>query len=123
MPTKTVEFNKAGGPVTVEVRCGQAQDGAYIITLWNRNSIAERHEGNFLNTDDDAYELGGTAEGHDGHTVQCKAEINIEPGNPRYALTLQVRQDGAVLDVVEESGTAAEGTLKAVNLFAELKGV
>lgn len=119
MATKTVQFDSSGGAIEAEIKCGFAQDGAYILTLWEGNQIVQRWEGNFLNTDDDRHELPGPTADHDGRILQCRVEVNIEPPIMDYAVGMVLTQDGAELDVVEETGQAPAG-LKGVNLFANL---
>lgn len=120
MATENVDFNPSGNPIKAEITCGFAQDGAYILTLWDGNQIVQRWEGNFLNTDDDAYVLPGPASSHDGRVLQCRAEVSIEPPIDDYSFKMTLTQDGAEIAVVEESGKAPLGSLKGVNLFARL---
>lgn len=122
MPTKDVQFDTSGGPVGVDVRCGQAQDGAYVLTLWDGNEVVKRWEGNFLNPDDDHYTLPEPTSAHAGRVLQCKFEISIEPPIDEYDASMTLSQDGDELDTLREAGQAPSGSVKSVNLFARLKG-
>ena len=121
MATKDVHLNPTGSSVEVEVRCGQAQEGAYVLTLWDGNTKVARWEGNFLNTDDDKYTLPGDASEQDGRILQCKFEIGITPPITRYHAEMEVMQNGTSVEILDESGDGAGRNLVPVNLFGNLK--
>lgn len=121
MATKDVAFDADGAALKAEIRCGHAQEGAYILTLWQGNQIVKRWEGTFLNPDDDSYTLPGNAREHVGRLLQCKAEIGLTPPITKYALLLTLWQGAQRLDVLTESGDGVGQTLVPVNLFARLQ--
>jgi hypothetical protein len=121
MAQKEISFDRDGLALSAEVKLGFAQEGAYILTLWSGNQITERWEGNFLNSDDDAYDLSGNAADYDGRILQARFEIGIVPPIDQYAATLVLTQGEQVLDTIEEQGNANGQTFVGVNLFAILK--
>ncbi len=117
-----VTFKKKGGPITAEIRCGFAQTGAYILTLWDNNDVEERWEGNFLHPHDDSYELPKPVSSNDGRLLQCRAELGILGDVTQWALIMTLWQDGMKLDDVSDSGDAGDDLLVTVNLWAWLTG-
>lgn len=118
---KTVKIDPNGGPVTAEVRCGFAQPGSYTLLLWaaNENRVLQRWDGNFINSDDDAYVLPGDGAGHDGRIVQCIATLVITPPIRDYQVDLEISQGGRVLGGDSARGSNASGAVP-VTLFVEL---
>jgi len=121
MPAKTVTFNPKGGPLSAEIRCGHAQDGSYVLTLWDKNKVFERFEGNFLDPNDDTHPFTGKASTHAGRLVQCRIEVGITPPITLYAVLLTFWQDGANIGALTESGDAGTANTVGVNLFARLE--
>jgi hypothetical protein len=118
---ETVLFHPDGGPVSVEIRSGYAQDGSYILTLWDANTVAERFEGNFLDPHDDTHRLKTKAAALEGRLLQARAEIGITPPITRYAVIVTLFQDGLSLGSLTSSGEARGQITVAVNLFARLQ--
>ena len=114
-----VMFDGSGSQLKVEIRCGHAQAGAYVLTLWNRNDVHQRWEGTFFNPDDDTYKLPGRAATHDGRLLQCLFSVEIIPPVQKFALMMTIWQGTQKLGVVTDSGeTDASQVTK--NLFAQL---
>lgn len=120
MPTKDVPFDPSGDPIEVEIRRGYDQEGSYVLTLWEGRTVVKRWEGDFL-SDDDRYELPGSAADHDGRKLECAARLNIEPPVDGFSLDMILTQSGEELDVVSDEGRAEPGSLHPVNLFANLE--
>ena len=121
MPAQIVSFDPKGGPISAEIRCGYAQDGAYILTLWGDNKIVERFEGNFLDPQDDTHKFAGTAGSHAGRLIQCRSEIGITPPIMHYALIMTLWQNGLALAVLTATGEEKAMMLVTLNLFARLQ--
>jgi hypothetical protein len=119
---ETIRFRKDGEPVIVEVTCGHAQEGAYAILLWERdeNKILMEKRGNFINTDDDAYELPKPNAGNAGRLVECICTVVITPPIDKFAVFLTFTQAGRNLGVVSASGESSEPAV-TVDLFATLE--
>ncbi len=122
MGIKEIEFNKDGGPVVAEVMSGHAQPGSYTMLLWeaNENKIVMKEKGNFINPDDDSYNLPTPNEVNDARIVECISTIAITPPEKQYNVTLKISQDGAKLDSVNDEGESDSATV-TVDLFVKLK--
>lgn len=115
-----VFFDPEGGPVSVEIRSGHAQDGSYIITLWNENKVAERFEGNFVDPHDDTHKLKTQAKSLDRRLLQARAEIGITPPITQFAVIVTLFQDGMSIGSLTRSGNEPTRITVPVNLFARL---
>ena len=117
-----IRFRKGGEPVMVEVTCGHAQEGAYALLLWEReeNKVVMEQRGNFINTDDDAYELPKPNTRNAGRLVECLCSVVITPPIDKYAVFLKFTQDGKRLGVVSASGESTQPAVM-VDLFARLE--
>jgi hypothetical protein len=117
-----VIFKKDGGPIVAEVKCGYAQPGAYKLFLWeaNVNKVVMRKEGNFINPDDDSYQLPTPNQDNDARIVDCLATIVITPPIKDYQVDLRISQDGNDLGVVTASGQSDASTV-IVELFVKLE--
>lgn len=118
---KEVKFNQSGGPVVAEIRCGHAQPGSYSFTLWeaNENKKVMREAGNFLNPDDDAYELPAPVDDNHDRIVEFLGNVVITPPIQDYQVDVIISQDGAELGRDTDKGKAS-GT-KPFDLFLILK--
>jgi hypothetical protein len=87
-----VPVDPKGPQLTVEVRCGHAQAGAYVLKLWDANEVVQREEGTFFDPTDDTYKLTGTAAKQVGRLLQCTAELEIIPPIKQFALLMTVWQ-------------------------------
>ncbi len=96
---KIATFDPAGGPITVAVACTPNRNGSYTILLWEsgRNQIVREYAGNFLNTDDDSYQLDPPVHSHDGRLVEALIVVAIPDGVGPSDVSLTVTQDGAEL--------------------------
>lgn len=95
-------FNKNGGPIFAEVSAGQAQTGSYDLKLWeaDTNVIVQRWEGDFLNPDDDKYQLPTPNEVNNKRRVQAIVVIALLPPIKNYSASLIITQDGNELGKV-----------------------
>jgi hypothetical protein len=116
---KTVPYNPAGGPITAEIRSGFAQPGSYTLLLWkaDANQILMEKNGNFINPDDDAYELPG--DDNNRCIVECVATVVVTPPVTDYRVDLVISQDGQVLGGDTAAGSNASGVVP-VDLFVQL---
>ncbi|MEO8448435.1 MAG: hypothetical protein ABI647_01520 [Gemmatimonadota bacterium] len=107
----TARFDPAGGPLSAQVSSGFAQPGSYTLFLWelNENTIVMEKAGNFLNSDDDEYQLPGTNAQQDGRYAQALVTVAITPPELHYAVALSVIQDGKTLATDLKSGTGTAG--------------
>ncbi|MFX0212315.1 MAG: hypothetical protein ACFFDT_40455 [Candidatus Hodarchaeota archaeon] len=119
---KMIKFNKNGGPVIAEITCGYAQQGAYTLLLWeaNENKIVMERKGNFINSDDDSYELPSPNENNDGRILDCLVNVVIIPPIKDYKVDLKITQDGNVLETETASGQSDLFTVP-IELFVGLK--
>lgn len=118
---QTIQFARDGGPVVAEVTCGQAQEGSYNLLLWeaDKNVIVKEYPGNFLNPDDDSYELPTPNQSNDGRILECLTTVVVTPPIKKYAVSLTFSQDGKKLGVVKASGETDQPS-ETVDLFAQL---
>ncbi|HKV75386.1 MAG TPA: hypothetical protein VJN95_12775 [Gemmatimonadales bacterium] len=121
MPAQSIVFDPEGGPISVEIRCGHAQDGSYILTLWGHNKVLQRFEGNFLDPHDDTHQFSGKASSHAGQLVQCRVEVAITPPITLYAVIVTFWQDGMNCGSLTASGDAGTLNTVGINLFARLE--
>jgi hypothetical protein len=75
--------------------------------------------GNFLNTDDDTYELLLPNDQNHERIVECLATAVITPPITNYALRLSIQQDGAEIGFDELADKATTPTVTA-DLFVLL---
>jgi len=118
---QTIQFAKEGGPVVAEVTCGQAQEGSYSLLLWeaDRNLIVKQYPGNFINPDDDSYDLPTPNQANDGRILECLTTVVVTPPIKKYAVSLTLSQDGRRLGVVKAAGETDQPS-QTVDLFAQL---
>ena len=102
---KTATYDASGGPLVVSVTCSPRRDGSYSILLWKagENKVVKRWDGNFVNTDDDSYQLSKPNSAHNGRHLECIATVSVPPGVGPATITLTVSQDGA--DLAADSGS------------------
>jgi hypothetical protein len=119
---KTVRFKKNGGPIVADIKCGYAQPGAYTLLLWeaNVNQVVMEKKGNFLNPDDDSYELPLPNELNHGRLLDCLTTVVITPPIKDYQIDLKISQDGKILGVETGSGRSDAITV-LVELFVKLE--
>ncbi len=118
---KKAVFDPHGGPIKAEVRCEPNRDGSYSLTIWDagENSIVKRWKGNFINTDDDQYELPGNSQDHKGRLLEALVVVAIPAGVGPSVVSLTVDQDGNRL--AKESTQVPPASAGAVaDLFIEL---
>jgi hypothetical protein len=119
---KTVKFNEDSGPIFAEIRCGYAQPGAYTLLLWEAgvNQVVMEKKGNFLNPDDDSYELPLPNELNHGRILDCLTTLVITPPIKDYQVDLKICQDGKILGVETGSGQSDAITV-LIELFVKLE--
>lgn len=126
---ETVSFNLNGGPLKAEVASDFAQPGSYTLLLWEaeQNLLVgwppdgeQKPSGNFINTDDDRYDLPGPVDENDGRLLECLATIVVTPPLNDYAVSVKILQDGHVLGGDTKSGTGADFETVVADLFVLL---
>jgi hypothetical protein len=120
--TREAVFDPAGGVLTATITSGQAQPGSYELLLWeaNSNTILMDERGNFLNDDDDTFELPLPTTANDGRLVECIATAVITPPITNYALRLSIKQDGVEIGCDLAADKATTPTVTA-DLFVTLR--
>ncbi len=116
-------FDPEGGPLSARVSSGFAQPGSYDLILWEAgvNRIVMERQGNFLNADDDEYELPGENSEQEGRFVQALVTVAITPPGRNYSVRVTVLQDQQVLAVDAKEGTAAPGDAVTRTLWVKLE--
>ena len=118
---ETAKFNKNGGAIFAEIKSGYAQPGSYSMFLWeaNENRVIVKHEGNFINTDDDKYKLPEPIVENDGRIVDVGVTFILTPPIKDYFAELIITQDGNKIGGDQEQGTTDERT-KSLKLMVQL---
>ncbi len=118
----TAAFDPTGGPILAGISCAPSRDGSYSLTLWEatENSVVNRFKGNFINPDDDTYELPGSPTEHQGRLLEALVVVAVPHGVGPSTISLKVVQDGA--ELAEASAFIAPGTAGGVaDLFVTLE--
>ena len=115
-------YDLNGGPLVAGIACSPNRNGSYTIMLWeaNKNEIVVELPGNFINSDDDVYELRGSLAEHDGRLVEALAVVSIPAGVGPSDVSLAILQDGRLLARQEQlvpPGSAGQ----MVDLFIRLE--
>lgn len=107
---KQATFDPAGGKIEVGVTCDPNRNGSYTIMLWEagRNEIVKEYPGNFINTDDDTYQLAKPNARHDGRLVEALVVVAIPSGVGPSEVTLTLSQDGK--ELANESAIVPPGS-------------
>ena len=118
---QSIKFNSNGGTISITLSAGQAQTGSYEFRLWEAgsNQMVIQNHGNFLNDDNDTYELPTPNTGNNGRLVQGIFTIALLPPNNNYSATMKVVQDGKTLGDVTTSGSSDQPSV-ILNLYASL---
>lgn len=106
----------------VAVSCNPNRNGSYVIKLWEAetNKLVREYPGNFLNTDDDFYDLDRPNSDHDGRLIEGMVVVAVPAGVGPSTVLLTVSQDGA--ELARESGVVPPGSRgQLVDLFIELE--
>ena len=119
---KIARYDPAGGPISAGVTCVPNRNGSYTIMLWkaSENAVVAKYQGNFLNADDDEYDLDEPNSAHDGRLIEALVVVAIPPGVGPSNVTLTLSQDGAELE--HESAIVPPGSPgQMVDLFITLE--
>jgi hypothetical protein len=119
---ETIKFKKDGGPIVAEVSAGEAQTGSYDIKLWeaDKNQLVFRKEGDFLNPDDDSYNLPTPNLINNGRRIQAIVVITPLPPLNQYSVALTLKQDGKIIGCIEISNKTDHQS-EVLNIYAILK--
>lgn len=118
---KIARFDPAAGALAVGVECDPNRNGSYTIMLWeaDTNRIVKRYPGNFINSDDDEYELDLPTSAHAGRLVEAMVVVAVPPGVGPSEVSLSVSQNDHLL--AKESQLVPPGSPgQMVDLFVEL---
>lgn len=118
----TAKFNSQGGRIWVAISCDPNRNGSYTIILWeaNANKVVKKYPGNFINTQDDRYELDAPNSAHDGRLLEAMVVVAIPGGVGPSAVTMIVSQDD--IELARESASVAPGSPgQLVDLFVRLE--
>ena len=118
----TVTFDSNGGPLTMDIHCGFAQDGSYFVKEWVANDAIQKWEGDFNDPTPDRYELPGAASDHDGHKLQLRAEVSIVPPIMQHLIVFSIFQDGQLLHAEPDAGQHTQAVLWPVGIWLKLEG-
>jgi hypothetical protein len=119
---ETAKFKKNSGVISVEIKSGFAQPGSYSILLWeaNTNQVLHKYEGNFINTDDDKFELPLPVADNDGRIIDAGVTFKITPPVSDYFAEIIVIQDGNKIGGDQEQGKTDDQT-KSLKLLVQLQ--
>lgn len=123
-PMPIATFDPLGGAIEVATSCDPNRNGSYTIILWeaNTNKVVKKYPGNFLNTDDDAYDLDSPNSAHDGRLLETMVVVAIPSGVGPSDVSMTVSQNGAELardHHLVEPGSPGQ----LVDLYVELKSL
>jgi hypothetical protein len=91
---KTVVFNPGLGSLSVNVACGFAQTGSYVIFSKKDGESTEIGRGDFIDPDNDRFDLPGGAPEYDGRILECVVAIGLISPVKDYAVVFEVFQNG-----------------------------
>ena len=124
MPRQSATFSPNGGPLSVVVENGHANQGQYDLTLLENNEIDVAHRfprAEFKTPADNTHVLPGPNSKHKNRVLDCVAAIGVLDPGKAFAVTMTLRQDGAEVGRVEAKDTAS-GVAHTVELILELHG-
>lgn len=119
---ETAKFKKSGGPIEVEIKAGYAQPGTYSLFLWeaNVNEVIFEKKGNFINTDDDKYQLPLPNEKNDGRIIDVGITFVLTPPIEDFYGEVIVTQDGEIIGKDSVQGSSSEQT-KSIKILIQLE--
>jgi hypothetical protein len=115
------KFKKTGGAIFAEVKSGYAQPGSYSLFLWeaNENRVIQKNEGNFINNDDDKYQLPQPNTQNKDRIVDVGVTFVLTPPIKDYFAELIITQDGNKIGGDQEQGATDDRT-KSLKLMVQL---
>lgn len=118
---ETAKFKKDGGSIFAEIKSGYAQPGSYSLFLWeaNENKVIQKNEGNFINTDDDKYQLPQPNSENNNRIVDVGVTFVLTPPIKDYFAELVISQDGNKIGGDQEQGATDDRT-KSLKLMIQL---
>jgi hypothetical protein len=120
--TKTVIFEPAGGPISVQLLAPPALPGHYSLTLLEPDRFTiVKDWGNlaFGSLAANTHELPGSATDQNGRILQALTSVGIVDADGSWAVSMTVMQDGlTLLESVADAGTTTELTAES-----ELNGI
>ena len=96
---KDVVFQADGGALDVELLCGEAQLGTYSLRLIDSDGVTviRQARGSFIDDVEDRFGLPQPNSVNDGCELRCRARVWQVPPHDRFAVTMTLRQGGAVI--------------------------
>jgi hypothetical protein len=119
---QTVHFDPDAGPLSAQIRIGQAHAGSSGLLLIEHDltTIVATWRDTFP-PDPAAYRLPGPAADHDGRVLDLVAGVGPIDTSGAYAVHLSVTQDGVTLGTASDVGTTTDKT-KAAEVAILLSG-
>ncbi|MFN2397756.1 MAG: hypothetical protein ABR543_03775 [Gemmatimonadaceae bacterium] len=118
----TARFEVKGTtPLKVQIVATNVRAGSYTLLLWEagKNIIVVEHRGNFINAEDDVFDLPLPNKANIRRLVECIVTA-VAPPNRKGSIGLTVSQDGTKL--ATDTGDVDEGPgSNTVDLFILLE--
>jgi hypothetical protein len=121
---KTVRYSASGGRLVAEVQVAPKRDGSYELMLWEKetNEIVEPFpcRGNFLNNDDDEWQLPRPNAENDGRALQVLVALSMPADVKPATVSLVLMQDGE--EIGRDAKDVPEGvTDHQLSLWVQLR--
>ena len=111
MPSKTIEFDPAGGPLAASASAGEAAEGSYGLLLFAPDGLTEvpmpqppAPSGHFSDPAANTHRLPGSAASNDGRTLIMSYSVGLMDATRAFAVHVAVLQNGSALDTVDDVG-------------------
>jgi hypothetical protein len=121
---KTVRYSASGGRLVAAVQVAPKRDGSYELMLWEKetNEIVEPFpcRGNFLNNDDDEWQLPRPNAENDGRALQVLVALSMPADVKAATVSLVLSQDGE--EIGRDAKDVPEGvTDHQLSLWVQLR--
>jgi hypothetical protein len=120
---KEIKFDPTGSAISVNLEFTGLIAAVYAITLAEKNSnqVVFTSKGNNQNSEDDRYELPGTALSNDQRILMISSEFyGLDPANfKEYKIVISFFQGTKLLDSVTEKGIIT-GKTQSLLQFSKL---
>ena len=124
MSIPIVKIISNGGPVSVEMVCGEGKPGGYVLRVWDAELAGKIFEepGLFADNKPDVHTIGRNPDKLDDCMVQSITNVILEKKHKKYYVAMIIRQDGVPVPggKLEEAGTG-KGVRARVHLRAMLE--
>lgn len=122
--SKEVTYKTNGGPLRLELLCGEAQLGTYSLRLIASDGVAviKQARGSFIDDIEDRFELPDPVVEHDGREIRCRARVWQVPPHDRYSVQMTLSQSGKVIGQIGLADKFTE-TTEIIELTIRLTAV